>query len=625
MRIPLFLIMELTLEHKKSVLYNLIFISFVILGIYYPCIFNPFNSIDDLKMINGLLNLDDFSLKQLFLPSGSGQYYRPLLYLTFIGDKYIWGLEASFMHFENVLLHLGNSLIVYWLTWQVISTSSEFRQYSQAPLATALLFGLHPIVTEPVNWVSGRTDLLAGFFVFLSFGLFVEAVKQFSYSPHSFESCSDEGRVSLCSKKIVMISSSTLFKYVVGLLGALSMLAGCLSKETALFLVPIILVWCVLPPHSHGVDILPQFLMRRLYLFAIYLTAGGAYLALRSLALSRGDKIISTVVIKVGNNANTEASVEIFDIIRVALKCAGFYFKKLIIPLPLNFGINGISPNYFWLGLLVFFSMVWCLYNRDTISYLFLAAFMLTSPAFILPILKITWTPIAERYIYMASAPFLIGSSLLYLKYITEKLTSKISVLLISVVLGIAAVVTVQRNIVWQDNFTLFADTVKKSPDFGAIKNEYAIALRARGSIDEADNIVRLNVVDEFQPSSLNKIKIMVNNGDLDEARLLLLNRLDKPCDYRQLLYELLLKIDEKRREKSTAAEECKKIDRDILQDLEELVSITGDPFYYYRVGVVQLRLADKKSAKESFKKAYQNSSRNSHYHEAAKTIFDKL
>ena len=250
---------------------------------------------------------------------------------------------------------------------------------------------------------------------------------------------------------------------------------------------------------------------------------------------------------------------------------------------------------------------------------------MLTSSAFALPILKITWTPIAERYVYMASAPFVMGVTLLYVNYFNRYLSTRSATLAIAAILGSAAFVTVQRNIIWQDNFTLYEDTVKKSPDFGVIRNEYAVALRGRGRVEEADKIMLANTVDDFQPSSLNNILILVNKGDLSEARLQLLERLKKKTDYDLLAYELLLKIDELRRVKAVGDSRQRAVDLEILADLKKLETLSGDPFYHYRTGKVQLLLGDKTSAKQSFAQAWQGAPQNSHYRDAARKLAERL
>lgn len=568
----------------KSVKLQIGLIFVLVVGVYYPSLFASFNSIDDLKMINYLINTDEFTVRQLFIPNSYGQYYRPLLYLTFIADKSLWGLEASFMHLENVLLHLSNTLLLFGLVRQHCGSFSTEKD--KVPLVVSLLFGLHPIATEPVNWVSGRTDLLAGLFVLASFLLFLQSMRGASW-----------------------------WRW---LLGALLFLAGCLSKETALFLLPVILLFTLLPSRGDYSEI-P--LAKRFLLAGMFATAGGIYLLLRWLALSGGDKIVRTTV-KVTNG---DTPVEITAAMKIVVGTAGYYFKKLLMPLPLNFGIESVSPHYFWLGLVAIAGVTLCLYSRNIIAYYFLAAFMLTSSAFVLPILKITWTPIAERYAYIAAAPFIAGVSLLYLKYLSKKIPARLTTGVTALLLGGSAVVTAQRSVIWQDNYTLYKDTIEKSPRFGTIINEYAIALRERGQGEEADRIMLSNVIDPFQPSSLNRIRVLTNKGQLDEARSLLLERMKQPQEYNQASMELLVTIDECRLGKYSDPEKRQSIDRDILAGLQNLAAMTGDPFYHYKSGKIQIRLHDTKNAKSSFEKAWHNAPRNSHYKEAARRLAESL
>jgi len=581
-----------------------------VITIYYPSLFAKFTSIDDVRLINSLLNADDFSLKDLFISNSSGTYYRPLLMLTFIMDKYVWGLEASFMHLENIFLHLGNSLLVFFLARRLLAALSI--PFSFSPLVAALLFGLHPIATETVNWVSGRTDLLAGFFVLSALLMFIEGMQTGTVA----------SLVPEMSSKKEKARGLTLRPYIFGLLGAIALLAGCLSKESALFILPLILLWSVAPPKDvRAVAPLP---LRRYYLL-MYAAAGFCYLFLRWLALSGGDKIVKTVTL-VGTDMQKNLSYGFLTVFKVVTSSAGFYFKKLILPLPLNFGINSISPHYFWLGLAVLAGAIWCLYRRDTYSYLLLAAFLLTSSAFILPILKFTWTPYAERYVYIATAPFVVAVTIIYLKYINQSIHLKLTTLLIVVLLGGATVVTARRNMIWQDNFTLYKDTMEKSPGFGIIVNEYALALRDRGQNEEADKLMLTNRVEDFQKSaSLNKIRVLTANGRLVEARSLLNQRIDKGTDNNIVMLELLLVIDESRRIKAEQKQEQLVIDLEILGTMKKLLALTGDPFYYYRMGRIQLRFNNRSTAKNSFSKAWQGAPLHSHYREAARKLAESL
>lgn len=549
---------------------------------YYPTLFSPLNSIDDVPMISYLLNVDTINLQQMFFPQGSGQYYRPLLYLTFLFDKFLWGLQESFMHLENILLHVGSGLLVFAICRQIVQMLQLPAPW--LPLVAGLLFGLHPIATEPVNWVSGRTDVLAGFFVLASLLLFLKSL--------------DRQRIWL------------------GCVGALLLLAGCLSKETALFILPLLLVWCLLPPR----DLTPVAPTRlRVALFSAYLLAGLCYLAMRWSALSGGDKIVSTATTA---TASTGEAFSLWDLLRVGLKTTGFYLKKLLMPLPLNFGIVEISPLYLWLGLAACIGLLYCLYLRTTVAYLLLAAFCLVSPALILPLLKITWTPVAERYAYIASAPFVLALLLLFVRYLQPRVSPRLITFGTFLLLAGAATATAQRNLVWQDNLTLFEDTVRKSPTFAAAKNELAIALNERGRTEEAHALLLANSGDDYQPSTLNKVRVYIQQSKLEQAHALLLQYQQKTVTRESL--ELQNKLNEARL-KQAQPEQQQAIWAEMLATLQQLQQMTNDPFYHYRIGQVQLRLGQKAAAKASFAKAHQGSPPNSHYREAARKLAERL
>jgi protein O-mannosyl-transferase len=89
-------------------------------------------------------------------------YYRPVVTASFFLDLRLWGLNALGFHLTNVLAHLAASLAVLALGRRL--TGSEL-----AAGAAGLLFALHPLHTESVAFVSGRTDVLAtlGFLVAL--------------------------------------------------------------------------------------------------------------------------------------------------------------------------------------------------------------------------------------------------------------------------------------------------------------------------------------------------------------------------------------------------------------------------------------------------------------------------
>ena len=89
-----------------------------------------------------------------------GDYY-PLNALSYVVDFNVWGLEPFGYHLTNLLLHLANVALVYLLV-------VALRFPRRSALATAVLFGVHPVTTEVVAWVSQRKTLMSVCFVLLS-------------------------------------------------------------------------------------------------------------------------------------------------------------------------------------------------------------------------------------------------------------------------------------------------------------------------------------------------------------------------------------------------------------------------------------------------------------------------
>lgn len=123
---------------------------------------------DDVVLIHRSYNLHDWSA----LPATLGThfwaesqerslYYRPLITLTFFLDLKLWGLNPFGFHLTNVLAHLVTSLCVLWLARRL--TGDDV-----AGFAAGALFAVHPLHTESVAFISGRTDIFATLFFLLA-------------------------------------------------------------------------------------------------------------------------------------------------------------------------------------------------------------------------------------------------------------------------------------------------------------------------------------------------------------------------------------------------------------------------------------------------------------------------
>ncbi|MBN2492332.1 MAG: glycosyltransferase family 39 protein [Planctomycetes bacterium] len=109
-------------------------------------------------------------------------YYRPAVALTYLADTHFWtgvvrgedgdpaGARVVFnptgFHLTNLLFHALNTLLVFQLGRALVGRRS-------AALVAAVLFAVHPIHTESVSWIAGRTDVIAATFFLGAFWSYV--------------------------------------------------------------------------------------------------------------------------------------------------------------------------------------------------------------------------------------------------------------------------------------------------------------------------------------------------------------------------------------------------------------------------------------------------------------------
>jgi hypothetical protein len=86
-------------------------------------------------------------------------YFRPLQTLTYEFDYLLWGLNAFGYHLTNILLHSFNALFLFFLL--LILIKDRFLCFW-----ASAFFGISPLFTSSVTYLSGRADLLVLFFCF---------------------------------------------------------------------------------------------------------------------------------------------------------------------------------------------------------------------------------------------------------------------------------------------------------------------------------------------------------------------------------------------------------------------------------------------------------------------------
>ncbi|MCW3123139.1 MAG: hypothetical protein JWQ38_2631 [Flavipsychrobacter sp.] len=119
------------------------------------CLNNQFTNWDDSGYIQDNVFIKDLSatgIKAIFTHQVMGNYH-PLTILSYAIEYSFVALEPWLYYFDNLTLHILDTLLVYWLIIQL-------TKRPVAGIVTALLFGLHPMHVESVAWISARKDVL---------------------------------------------------------------------------------------------------------------------------------------------------------------------------------------------------------------------------------------------------------------------------------------------------------------------------------------------------------------------------------------------------------------------------------------------------------------------------------
>ena len=137
----------------------------VAIGVYWNSLDNGFVWDDHVQIESNAFLSSAQNARQVLSPAffarvlpvrGGG---RPLVLLSLLADRALWGFEPGGYHLTNVLLHAAASAAMLALALELMPALPA--------LIAALLFATHPVHTETIDVVSFRGDLLAAWFVFL--------------------------------------------------------------------------------------------------------------------------------------------------------------------------------------------------------------------------------------------------------------------------------------------------------------------------------------------------------------------------------------------------------------------------------------------------------------------------
>ncbi|MGH9433769.1 MAG: tetratricopeptide repeat protein, partial [Terriglobia bacterium] len=142
---------------------------------YLNSLSNGFVYDDDTQVLANPYIRNFSHLKQIFTTTvwsyqggaaGVTNYYRPLMTFGYLLIHQAAGYRPFYFHLANILTNAAVVLVLFFLTLRM------FGDGAMAFIASAL-FALHPIHTEPVNWIAAITDLELTLFFLLGFWFFL--------------------------------------------------------------------------------------------------------------------------------------------------------------------------------------------------------------------------------------------------------------------------------------------------------------------------------------------------------------------------------------------------------------------------------------------------------------------
>src|SRR6266567_7510148 len=136
---------------------------------YWPAWHGGFIWDDDRYVTHNYLLIAPDGLRRIWFSLDAPSQYFPLAYTVLRIERSLWDLNPVGYHWVNILLHLGNALLV----WCILA-----RLKVPGAWLAAAIFALHPVQVESVAWISELKNVLMGFFFLLTLLTWIEYVDE---------------------------------------------------------------------------------------------------------------------------------------------------------------------------------------------------------------------------------------------------------------------------------------------------------------------------------------------------------------------------------------------------------------------------------------------------------------
>lgn len=408
-------------------------------------------------------------------------FYRPMVTLSYWADARLGGMQAAWFHATNVALHLG------CCAWAFVLARDLLRS-SAAAFAAGAFFALHPTHVENVAWISGRTDLVAGFFGLAALGVWRKAERA-------------DGRA----------------VWVWLALGAGLYFLALLGKEVAVFFP---LAWLCFPRPGPGAAAWPWWSLGRVRAWGMG-AAGLAALAYFSLRWQALDVLASNVSFPGWVSYLPALGWVLFSYLRLAV--TGLLLAPHYSDIQFKFMQGGTAAAGWALLVALGLAAVWVLRRGGLPARALVLALLFLAPVFSLG--SFGDVLYADRFLYLPSLGLGVMAAWalqrVWARFPPPPAWRTYGVFLTAGLASLAALgMVVRTSQAWRDNVGLFERAALTSPKSVLIWNNLGLAYTYEGRYAEAELALRKGL--DVQPGhgySLHNLGVAVRRqGRVEEA-----------------------------------------------------------------------------------------------------------
>ena len=149
-------------------------------GLDGPFVFDDAPNITENPAIK-ITELNIENLKNAAFSIPAGPLYRPLSFVSFAINYYLFELDTFSFKIVNLLIHLGVGVAIFWCAFLIFgmvykqknSSNPESQRVFWAALLVSAIFLIHPFNVSSVLYVVQRMNSLAALFMFISLGFYL--------------------------------------------------------------------------------------------------------------------------------------------------------------------------------------------------------------------------------------------------------------------------------------------------------------------------------------------------------------------------------------------------------------------------------------------------------------------